>query len=478
MKNKCNKLMLTLLGFMLAAMPFASAQAENPFDLYAFQSWTYEWVNYDGQEDDDGNIFPDRDYDRLSNDAANIGFRTHVNTSIPGLQVGFQCEQYTFWSTFSEYASWCNRNSKISLRHDTMGEIMFATWLLPYNEIVAQWIDPFYGSGADGHHALTGNIGGAAGFARGNDAPGGVGNPANVRAGGWLSSTFYLASFTRQFSNAFGALSFDRLQEGIVQYVWPNTDKMSAHSGYEGFQFRFAITSGDMIERVGVDQAGYQGGATLDPRVMSMGVSYQQNMGADRLWLAAAYEQHEDISAANMGFQCDNSDDEGMRLAGSYKKDWGNGMTTLVAAMYEQLEYEATCNFAGIADDRIPVWSGVERDMWYISGKHTFGNNFDFRFSYSNADDWDCDEGVCDAAAENGTGADAMQLGLVYTISGQNDVFTLTELRATYSQINNDDQGGYDFGIGVGNAGRGMAAGQDISQFAVGIVQLFGPYYK
>ena len=28
---------------------------------------------------------------------------------------------------------------------------MLATWLLPYNEAVAQWVDPFYDAGADSH---------------------------------------------------------------------------------------------------------------------------------------------------------------------------------------------------------------------------------------------------------------------------------------------------------------------------------------
>ena len=40
-----------------------------------------------------------------------------------------------------------------------MGEIMFATWLLPYNEGVAQWVDPFYDAGADSHTSIMGSVG-------------------------------------------------------------------------------------------------------------------------------------------------------------------------------------------------------------------------------------------------------------------------------------------------------------------------------
>ena len=42
---------------------------------------------------------------------------------------------------------------------DMAGEIMFATWLLPYNEGVAQWVDPFYDAGADSHTSIMGSVG-------------------------------------------------------------------------------------------------------------------------------------------------------------------------------------------------------------------------------------------------------------------------------------------------------------------------------
>ncbi len=60
---------------------------------------------------------------------------------------------------------WCNRNSKIGLAHPQMGEFMFATWLLPYNEGVAQWVDPFYDAGADSHTSIMGGVGAGSGQA-------------------------------------------------------------------------------------------------------------------------------------------------------------------------------------------------------------------------------------------------------------------------------------------------------------------------
>ena len=460
--------MLSLVGLAMAAVPFANVQAEENINIYGWQNWSYEFI-------DNGA----RDYDRLSNNAANIGFMSHMDTGIEGLQVGLRCEQFTYFGRFNEYTRWCNRNSKISLRHETIGEIMFAQWLLPYNEIVAQWVDPFYDAGADSHTSIMGNIGGSA-----------------ARAGGWLSSLFYNGSFDHptDFTPAFGALSFNRRQEGIVQYVWPNTSAMASQTR-DGFQFRFAITSGDGIEAAGVDTT--INGTEVDPRIISTGVSYQHNMGNSQIWLAAAYEQHEDVSAVNLGVLnpdtisfgsnntvmtsvCNDSDDEGYRLAGRYKYDWGNGQSTWIAAMFETLEYDASCqlvtarfNLNDIANPEItiadydntnaPIWTGVERDAFMISGKHAFGNGFDIRFSYMDADEWDCDADVCTATDERDTDADAMNFGVFYTMPAG------TELRATYSEVSNEANAGYDFGIN----GTSPATGADVEMFAVGIVHWF-----
>ncbi|MBC6414374.1 MAG: porin [Chromatiales bacterium] len=346
---------------------------------------------------------------------------------------------------------------------------MFGQWLLPYNEIVAQWVDPFYDAGADSHTSIMGNIGGS-----------------TERSGGWLSSLFYNGSFNNSsdFTNAFGALAFNRRQEGVVQYVWPNTSAMASQTR-DGLQFRFAVTSGDGIEAQGVDSESPLGGRDVDPRIISTGVSYQHNMANGQIWLAAAYEQHEDVSAVNLSYSgeaevgdiaCDDSDDEGYRLAGRYKHDWGNGQSTWIAAMYEELEYDASCQRVTAVDangkpttsadynnTNAPIWSGVDRDAWMISGKHAFGNGVDIRASYMDADEWDCDSDVCTSAAERDTDADAFNIGVFYTMPAG------TELRATYSEVDNKDNAGYDFGIN----GTVPATGADIEMFAVGIVHWF-----
>ena len=467
MKLKINKLLISLVGLAMATMPLTYAQAEG-IDIYAWQNWSYEFV-------DNGT----RDYDRLNSNGANIGFRSHMDTGVAGLQVGFRCEQFTYWGRNNELTGWCNRNSKISLLSDTMGEIMFAQWLLPYNDMMAARLDPFYDVGADSHTSIMGNIGGNAG--------GLIMGTNEYRAGGRLSSLSYNGSFDLDEpagdGHLAGTLSFNRRQEGIVQYVWPSTLQMAGNP--DGIQFRFAISSGDDIEAYGVDEETLSG--RLDPRIMSTGISYQHSMGNNQIWLAAAYEQHEDVSAANFNdnggmrdesiYACTESDDEGFRLAAHYTHDWSNGQSTSIGAMYEMLEYDANCmertngNIRPFTPGNAPIWTGVERDSWMVSGKHVFGNGIDFRFSYMNADEWDCDPGVCTAADERDTDADAINFGLFYTLPEE------TELRATYSEVSNGDRAGYNFGNSAASLptdanGVGIP-GTDIEMIAIGIVHRF-----
>ena len=453
------KLMHSALALVLTAAPLsaiAGMGAEENINIYGWQNWSYEFVDAD----------EGREVDRLSNNAANIGFMAHMDTGIDGLQVGFRCEQFTYWGRNNTFTDWCNRNSKISLRHETLGEIMFGQWLLPYNEIVAQWIDPFYDAGADSHTSIMGNIGG---------------NAADVG----FTALFYNGSFEDDFTHGYGALAFNRRQEGVIQYVWPNTSDMASQAR-DGFQFRIAATEGS-------DTDQDVNGNNLDPRIISTGVAWQQNLAnGGQIWVSAAYEEHEDYSirdigqvspsdapatndSINVANSCSESNDEGIRLAGRYIHDWGNGQRTQLGVMWEELDYDAddctaldegaTAGYGNDATGEVQaVWTDVEREAYMISGKHSFGNGFDFRFSYMDADEWECGaDSACTAEQENDTDAEAYNLGLFYTMPAG------TELRLTYSEVMNEDQARYDFGIN----GGGAAQGQDIEMIAVGIVHWF-----
>lgn len=427
------KLLGTAMALGLAAAPFAATaggvgggNANSDWTIYGWQNYSYEFV-------DNG----DRDFDRINGNAANIGFAASLDTGMSmggqAVKVNLQCEQFTFHNRLTS-SGWCNRNSKISLS-GAFGEIMFGQWLLPYNEMVAQWVDPFYDAGADSHTSIMGNIGFGGTFYNGGVFPG------------------TSEGFDFDYNGVF-ATSFNRRQEEVVQYWSPNIN---------GLTFRFAMTSGVN------DETGP--GQDLDPRIWSTGVAYENTLAnGNNVWLAATYQQHDDYNAQQLnlpsfgagqsngtfglGATCDDSEDKSWRVAGRYIHQWGSGMSTQISAMYEDLEYEADC----AADN---LWSEVERDAWMVSGKQTFGNGFDFRFSYMDADEFDC--GSNTACTEDDTEAQAFNLGLYYTMPAG------TELRVTYSEVDNEDNANYDFGIG----GAGNAVGEDNDMFAFGIVQWF-----
>ena len=443
------KLLFSALALLVASLPFSSMAgmgAEENINIYGWQNYSWEYVSAGRATGGD------RDFDRINGNAANIGFMAHMDTGMPGLQVGLRCEQFTFHNRLTS-SGWCNRNSKISLRHETMGEIMFGQWLLPYNEIVAQWVDPFYDAGADSHTSIMGNIGYGGTFYNGG--------------------TFPLGGGTDFDYNGIFSLSFNRRQEEVIQYVWPNTGAMADQSR-DGFQFRFAITAGfnDDMDLPAGPNATYN----LDPRIWSTGAAWQHNMmNGGQIWLAVAYERHDDWTAFELnrsgpggygiGVICSDSEDDGWRLAGRYTHDWGDGMNTMVAAMWEELDYDADdCVRSGTGDPVSTIWSDVDRDAWMISGKHNFGNGFAAKFSYMDADDLDCGDDACGGITDDGeTDADAWNVGLTYTMPAG------TELRVTYSDVDNSDQSNYDFGIG----GSGVGQGEDVDMWAIGIVHWF-----
>ena len=452
------KLLGTALALGLAAAPFAATaggvgggNAASDWTIYGWQNYSYEFVDIDGPD-----FFgEDRDFDRIQGNAANIGFSASIDTGMQmggeAVKVNLRCEQFTFHNRLTS-SGWCNRNSKLSLS-GSFGEIMVGQWLLPFNEMVAQWVDPFYDAGADSHTSIMGNIGAGGTFYNGGVFPLGDGTDFDYEG---------------QY-----ALSFNRRQEGIVQYWSPNMN---------GFHFRVAVTSGRDNERTN------RNGDEVDPRIWSGGIAYENTLAnGDNLWLAATYEQHEDYTAWQLAapgdfaggifnlstgsnIVCEESDDQAWRLAGRYIKQWGNGMSTQISAMYEDLEYDADgCSVTNI-------WEDTERTAWMISGKQTFGNGFDFRFSYMDADELDCGGATCGSAGifsgtvdEDETDAKAFNLGLFYTMPAG------TELRLTYSEVDNSDDSNYDFGIGGSNLFNDADDDDDVdvSMFAIGLVQWF-----
>ena len=287
-----------LIALALVAAPFA-AQAET-INLYGWQNHSWEFVDIDGG----------RSFDRIQSNAGNIGFAASVDTGMDGIKVNLQCEQFTYYNHFAGGTGWCNRNSKIGLSHPMAGEIMFATWLLPYNEAVAQWVDPFYDAGADSHTSIMGSVGANTIFYNTGDF--------DIQASGSGPTTGFGGA---EFNYAGGGYDtgFNRRQENIIQYWSPN---------WNGFVFRFAWTAGNRDEQT-VE------GNEVDPIIRSSSLAYTNGP----LWLAVTWQDHEDWSAISVG-EMGSSDAESIRIAGRYIMDMGDGMSVQISAMYEDLEYE------------------------------------------------------------------------------------------------------------------------------------------
>ncbi len=454
------KLLGSALALSLAAAPLAATaggvsggNANSDWTIYGWQNWSYEFVDND-----------DRDIQRISNNAANIGFSASIDTGMSmggqAIKANFRCEQFTFHNRFGGsgffgYNDFCNRNSKISLS-GAFGEFMIGQWLLPHNEMVAQWVDPFYDAGADSHTSIMGSVGYGTRFFNGGfgfDNGGGFGGATNFGDDDDSPATPFNGGFGSE-NNA-----FNRRQNGILQYWSPNLN---------GFHFRIATTNaqqdpGFQYFSGGNDISIVDGNGDtqeLDPRIWSTGVAYENTLAnGDNVWFAATYEIHDEWAAVDFG--CSDSDDSSWRLAGRYIKQWGNGMFTRFSAMYEDLEYEHE-DCAG-QDGVLGGDVDLERSAWMVSGIQNFGNGFDFRFSYMDADEFDCDGGVCNGVSEDDTDATAFNVGLFYTMPAG------TELRVTYSEVDNEDNANYDFGISP----AGVAVGEDLEMIAFGIVQWF-----
>ena len=295
----------------LAAAPFA-AQAET-WNIYGWQNHSWEFVDEDKT---------DRSYDRIQSNAGNIGFAASMDAG-NGISVNVQCEQFTYYNHFGGGTGWCNRNSKIGLSHADMGEIMFATWLLPYNEGVAQWVDPFYDAGADSHTSIMGSVGANTIFYNTGDfdiqASGDYGTKsANTPGAGFSGLEFNYAG------DAYDT-GFNRRQENIIQYWSPN---------WNGFVFRFAWTAGSRDEKT------LSTGSEVDPVIRSSSLAYTNGP----FWGAVTWQDHEDWTAAAIsnddGAVMESSDAESIRVAGRYIMDLGDGMSVQISAMWEDLEYE------------------------------------------------------------------------------------------------------------------------------------------
>ena len=534
----------------LAMLPMASfaggvggGNANSNWTIYGWQNWALDFRSTDTASGS-------RDFTRMEGEAANLGFAANIDTgvSVAGAPVKatFQCEQFTFFNRLASfvYNNWCSRNSKLGLA-GPWGEVMFSGWLTPYNEVTAQWVDPFYDAGSHTHSTLLGNVGWGVNY--GNSGFDGTGYGAGVGGQGFMRRKDNMFQW---FSPNWGGLQ--------MRVGWSNNNRFAegdnsvspANASVVGHTPKYAVgdvvTSGttpnlvfataaeDFDPTNPVDGAGkaltqdqadelhdaiaarvmaepaidkatipniglvnpVMSTTKLDPTMLSIGIAYTASIGDDELWLGFGYQEHDEFAAVDAGLSCADSNDETVRYAARYIKDWGNGHSTRLSLAYEEMEYDwEHCSGDGGAGPFDFSGTGgmvdFERDAWLISGKHNFPGPLDFRFMYMEADDFECGSSMttmkahpmagttvdsvdipdgamvvdttCGGTNESSSGADAFSVGLYYTLPAG------TELRMVYGEVDNDANSKNGFGI----SSAGVVAGGKEESFQFGMVQWF-----
>ncbi len=430
----------------LAMLPLASfaggvggGNANSNWTIYGWQNWSLDFRSHDigGTE---------KDKIQMNNEAANIGFAASIDTGMTmagtPLKANFQCEQFTLWNRLSNFVhqSWCNRNSKLGLS-GPWGEVMFGSWLTPYNEITAQWIDPFYDAGSHTHSTLLGLMGWGTNY----------------------NNTGFDGAFG--YGEGVGGQGFMRRKDNLWQWFSPNWGGLQMRVGWSNTNI-WATDETDVTDRNG-------NAHEIDPQILSIGIAYTTTINeTDELWVALGYQQHDEFAAASLS--CADSDDQTVRYAARYIHDWGNGHSTRLSWAYEEMEFdwEACAGAAGGGPLDFSMTNGyvdLEREAWLISGKHDFPGPWDFRFMYQDADDYDCGAVMmtattnCAGINEKSSGAEAISLGLYYTMPAG------TELRIVWGEVDNDANSKSGFGIGS----AGVDAGGTEESFQFGMVQWF-----
>jgi predicted porin len=221
----------------------------------------------------------------------------------------------------------------------------------------------------------------------------------------WKSATIAIDPFgDLTIGGITGTLSdlgnFDRRDQNVAQYWSPNMG---------GFAFRLAVTSNEGKT------------ATLDPQDFGANITFTRGP----LYLFAAYEKHEDVSATIR-------EEEGFAGGGSFA--FG---PVKIGAQYQQIEKT----------------NRNDQKAWMANIVYTLGKN-QFIGQYMSAENH---------ANINGAECDTWHLGYQYNFTRR------TFLLAQYSEIDNNNLGTCNFG-----ANRiGISGGADPKGFSVGLRHVF-----
>ncbi|HET8540152.1 MAG TPA: porin [Anaeromyxobacter sp.] len=367
------------------APPAAPAAAPAPLvQVYGTLNVNLQYTEASGATTPSENVKPRF---AIATDSTGIGVRGTLDLG-HGYKGVYQCET-TANLDGEDTRAICNRNSRVGLQ-SFWGTLFYGNWDTPYKS-------GHYGTKADDVFGNT-DVFGYQGI---------MGSPGyGTRTGAFNSSA----------TNAVTA-SFDQRGANSVAYWTPKFGGLSGKIQYS------------------VDEFSNQTGV-VRPQLLAAAVNY--DMGP--FSVVAAAEYHEDafgirsINAANN--QSMTSKDLGLRLAAGYDLPLGVG-TLNVVGMVEQLSY---------AQDDSPVgYKDFSRIAWMLGAKFRTGpHELRARYSMALAPDISGADGApaLPATADDDLGATSYAVGYAYHFAKSTQVYVF------YTQIMNEDQARYTFGVG------------------------------
>jgi predicted porin len=328
-----------------------------------------------------------------------------------GLKVVYQCETAAVLD--GPAVALCGRNSRVGLSGD-WGTLFYGNWDTPFKAgtYATKADDPFGNTDVFAYQGIM-------------SSPG-----FSARSGAWTGAATH---------------TFDLRAGNSVAYWSPKISGVSAKLQWSTDETKTA-------------------NGVVNPTLYSAAV----NFDAGPLSLVAAGDYHEDgfglraITGANAGnFP---AKDMAWRVAAGYELPLGVGALR-VMGMFEQLIYNQD-DATGAAD-----LEEYKRMAWLVGATFRTGDH-ELRARYSQALEPDCtlaSGADCPAALTNDLGAQQYALGYAYHLAKSTQVY------AYYTQIMNDDDARYTFGVAGAAAvvGANTPAGADPIAVGLGIRHAF-----
>lgn len=292
-----------------------------------------------------------------------------------------------------------------------------------------------------------------------------------VRAGGSATNAADLVATPVGYTVA------DERAPQTIAYVTPNLSGFSAAFAYVDHYFTETTavsTTNSLYTLVDGDEndTAYSGMLMYDNAGFFASAAYEYGEGNNLIGVLAgsAFLTNLKTTAATAGLSdglvATNVSASRIKIdkpnSESYK--FGLGYTfggTSIAAIYENIEVSADSATFYAANGAVITETSdlgdIDRDAYYIAAQHVFGNNV-IKGYYGNAGDiGDVDD----------SGADLWAVGYDYKFSKR------TTLYALYTQVANDDLGGYTANSGQGVGSAYSNPGDDVNVFSLGVIHKF-----